>query len=794
MSGESSSQESKVLVKAKKTKFYKAFTNKLPSDKKRLVPFAFIIIALPIFLGFVFVQQETRSRASEGDSRQKMIVGMNMIGGNEYTGFEKLRDAVEEVKTQTGEYPAIVPVWRNFDSRTWFPDDKTQEYYKENGIGMGISLNPRSKYIFRFDGRFVLSNQINPEDSFPEGQIRFNSNTPSNITKIYVSKISSGTDNPDDPASLANSWIPGSKVKVFGQIKVIKDVVKKNKNGEVVKNDNGKPVTEKQSFNVVDYENDNHFEFTINSKIDKGSYWELGVTTTKKANLNGDFSNNKPVFITMPDTFNGKRFSNQAIADGEMDDYFREFARQASEYKDPVLFRYAHEMNWKSFPWSGERDETLNYDRRRFFGAKPTPENYVAAWKHIHSIIKPIAPNVKFYWCSLDKPDMKYYPGDDFVDYVGFDAYSGIGGKPYRSIKDAFEKPMNTLMAETKRPIIVGEIGINSTHTNGVSDNFPEYRKNWITEGYEYAYDTWPRLKGILYYNIDMRKRGAEKDNFELQADPSIVNAYREIISKPRFQGKFGKGPQKPEPEPSSPPENEDPIGYLDSASCTVSTGWACDPDEYHEPLKVQLYADGPAEEGKLIGEDVARLPREAGVGNECGDVRVHGFSISTPESLKDDQSHEIYAYALDSSDPSVKGRLIGLPKTINSCGTGPTISPEPSPTGCIRKQPKVFYVDFSKSGKRLETLSYPIKITNNDSESCSERKIRFNLDLPTTRWKYSPEVIKINPGQTKTVNLKVKSGRYAPINKTVELKLTIANSIKPRTISTRNLNYTVKE
>jgi hypothetical protein len=99
------------------------------------------------------------------------------------------------------------------------------------------------------------------------------------------------------------------------------------------------------------------------------------------------------------------------------------------------------------------------------------------------------------------------------------------------------------------------------------------------------------------------------------------------------------------------------PIGWLGASDCTSSTGWACDPDNYNQPLEIRFYRDGPAgigpfdigpvDIGVFIGSVSANQPDSA-AGEQCGGNSNHGFSFPTPASLKDGISHTIYAYAIN--------------------------------------------------------------------------------------------------------------------------------------------------
>ena len=102
-----------------------------------------------------------------------------------------------------------------------------------------------------------------------------------------------------------------------------------------------------------------------------------------------------------------------------------------------------------------------------------------------------------------------------------------------------------------------------------------------------------------------------------------------------------------PTPVPTTPPVNN-PLGYHDSSACDFSYGWACDADNYSQPLDIHFYADGPYGTGTYIGFTTANVLAEAGVAAACGGNAYHRFNFVTPESLKDGNLHTIYAYAIN--------------------------------------------------------------------------------------------------------------------------------------------------
>ncbi|MFA5068319.1 MAG: hypothetical protein WC466_09865 [Candidatus Izemoplasmatales bacterium] len=116
---------------------------------------------------------------------------------------------------------------------------------------------------------------------------------------------------------------------------------------------------------------------------------------------------------------------------------------------------------------------------------------------------------------------------------------------------------------------------------------------------------------------------------------------------------------------------NELPNGYLDGANCNNIGGWTCDANDYSAPLEVHFYADAPAGQGGVfIGSTTANITREAAVGAQCGGNAKHGFSFSTPSTIKNGQVRKIYAYAINTPAGANPALINSGSKTVQ-CDSG---------------------------------------------------------------------------------------------------------------------------
>jgi Glycosyl hydrolase family 26 len=113
----------------------------------------------------------------------------------------------------------------------------------------------------------------------------------------------------------------------------------------------------------------------------------------------------------------------RGIAAGSYDSAIND---QIQNYLVPIarqlyFIRISHEWpgNWYcDSPWYGGSEQSPNV----------SPADWVAAWRHVHNLLKAKLPNVKVEWDGpSDATQAAYYPGDKYVDLIGTDDYPGDG-------------------------------------------------------------------------------------------------------------------------------------------------------------------------------------------------------------------------------------------------------------------------------------------------------------------------------------------------------------------------------
>jgi hypothetical protein len=173
-----------------------------------------------------------------------------------------------------------------------------------------------------------------------------------------------------------------------------------------------------------------------------------------------------------------------SIARGDYDFYLVPWATAAAKFGRPIFLRFAHEMNDPyRYPWGPQ-----NGNR---------PEDFIAAWKHVHLIFQKMnATNVLWVWSPhISMPWFEYYyPGPEWVDWVGMGVlnYGGVATwSRWWSFHQILEKAYPALL-KFEKPLIVCELG---TLNNG-GDVL-----EWYRQAFYHVDHTYGRLRAIVLFN-----------------------------------------------------------------------------------------------------------------------------------------------------------------------------------------------------------------------------------------------------------------------------------------------------
>jgi len=209
------------------------------------------------------------------------------------------------------------------------------------------------------------------------------------------------------------------------------------------------------------------------------------------------------------------------IARGEFDAYFEDAADAVKRFGGPVFISVNHEMNGTWYPYSEAYKK----------GATMTADDFIASWKRIVDVFRRKgANNVAWVW-SPNVPDVggvpfsKYYPGDDYVDWVGVSLYSGEAITGLDKIYKAYA---------ARKPFFVTEWATGPDKSKH-NRNFPGEAK-WIDEFFKGIEKNYPRVKAISWFHWN--KSEDHEDDYRLQRVPEQAAVYQSDVSNARYVDK----------------------------------------------------------------------------------------------------------------------------------------------------------------------------------------------------------------------------------------------------------------
>ncbi|MFD1929328.1 stalk domain-containing protein [Sporosarcina siberiensis] len=228
---------------------------------------------------------------------------------------------------------------------------------------------------------------------------------------------------------------------------------------------------------------------------------------------------------------------NKGLNEVQDNEYLRKFAREAKASGVPIFLRFASEMNG---PWVAWHDNPAQYKKK---------------FALVHKIMKEEAPNVAMAWVPNSVPFNNiddYYPGDEFVDWVGLNLYSvpffnGDSSQPAEHVNplDLIDEFYNKYA--TKKPMMIGEYAASHFTSVGNQDvtQFGITKMKMFYTGLKMKY---PKVKSIHWFNVDTIngqyiKEDRRLNNFDLLKNTSMLSAYTQTLNDAYYLSNVVNGP-----------------------------------------------------------------------------------------------------------------------------------------------------------------------------------------------------------------------------------------------------------
>jgi hypothetical protein len=218
---------------------------------------------------------------------------------------------------------------------------------------------------------------------------------------------------------------------------------------------------------------------------------------------------------------------NNGLEEVQDNEYLRSFARACKAAGVPMFIRFASEMNGNWTAYSGN------------------PALFKEKWRLIFNVMKAEAPNVAMVWSVAVSPQStiaKFYPGDEYVDWVGMSVYNVVYHNNDIRQRADHEDPMELVRFvyqtyAAKKPIMISEYGVSHYTVTDQKEHIA-FALTKLEQMYNGLRERYPRIKAIFYFDVDAVKEARPErqiNDYSITNHEEVLAQYRRLICDPYF-------------------------------------------------------------------------------------------------------------------------------------------------------------------------------------------------------------------------------------------------------------------
>jgi hypothetical protein len=168
--------------------------------------------------------------------------------------------------------------------------------------------------------------------------------------------------------------------------------------------------------------------------------------------------------------------------------------------------------------------------------SKYNEDIYLKMYKEARNIFKTNANNVAFVWVTNMQnifDSIRYYPGDEYVDWVGLDVLDDLVDSSKNDYSDNIYSAIDFLYYtfQDRKPIMLTKFGVSHFSTGEYVYKINEARRE-LTDVYEKIILYYPRIKSVNYvdYNeVTLKQNKDVKQNYSITENTEIAITYKNI-------------------------------------------------------------------------------------------------------------------------------------------------------------------------------------------------------------------------------------------------------------------------
>lgn len=211
----------------------------------------------------------------------------------------------------------------------------------------------------------------------------------------------------------------------------------------------------------------------------------------------------------------------ESIAKGSHDAFLKKWLTDCAKRNEKIWLRPMNEFNGS---WTFYNSTTTN---GRYGG---NPKEFRRAWRRMYNIAEQVgatgdnqifvwSPNLPSYPQTQENRFQAYYPGHNYVDWVGASCYNN-GTTPV-TLLDAWYNEY-----ATRKPLMIVEGGSTEEYT-------ATPKPQWTTALYEALQTKYPQIKAMIWFNP--QGGGADQSDLRIDSSQKALEAYQKAIAPSYF-------------------------------------------------------------------------------------------------------------------------------------------------------------------------------------------------------------------------------------------------------------------
>ncbi len=162
-------------------------------------------------------------------------------------------------------------------------------------------------------------------------------------------------------------------------------------------------------------------------------------------------------------------------------------------------------------------------------------EEFVEYFRFVSDNFREYASNCAIVW-SVEGADVlnyePFYPGDEYIDWIGLDALINLDKNCYKS---NFDKMISSFYYsfQTKKPLMISKLGVSHMSTINYVYQTP-LASNLIQQIYSTIITRYPRIKSVCYMDFNSINF-SKTDNYSITENENVLTAYKNSTNRKGF-------------------------------------------------------------------------------------------------------------------------------------------------------------------------------------------------------------------------------------------------------------------